>query len=170
MRKFFSILCAILGSIAWFGLNVAQISLADSSPPNQNEEKNFEDLEPNDLEKIRKALGWDEYLEKTKQMSFEKAKKRWGQKKFSAESFKKGDWRVRAPLAVDLLASKKILVGMNLQELRKSLGKHDGFFWRDSIPAYIIEDGLETGKDSWQLVFFIGMDDKVHDIRIYENN
>ena len=71
---------------------------------------------------------------------------------------------------MDLLTHKEIYVGKTEQELRKELGKHDGFFWRDSIPAYIIEDGLETGKDSWQIVFFVGMNDKVDDLRIYENN
>jgi hypothetical protein len=129
-----------------------------------------EPLKSKDIEKVEKALGWDDYVQKTKQLSYEEAKMRWGQKPFSAQVFLQGNWRVRAPLAVDLLSRKGLYIGKSETQLRKELGRHDGFFWRDSIPAYIIEDGLETGKDSWQLVFFINRQNNVSDIRIYQNN
>lgn len=103
------------------------------SPPKESSksnEKKFEDLKPEEIKKIQKALGWDDYLKNTKQLSLDEAKKRWGQKPFSAEAFQKGNWRIRAALAVDLLAHKEIYVGKTEQQLRKELGKHDGFLER----------------------------------------
>jgi len=164
MKNYWTLML-LIGSFLIVGCNQSIVTAKEPSKA-----KKFEDLKPEEIKKIQKALGWDDYLKSTKQMSLDEAKKRWGQKPFSAEAFQKGNWRVRAPLAVDLLAHKEIYVGKTEQQLRKELGKHDGFFWRDSIPAYIIEDGLETGKDSWQIVFFVGMNDRVDDLRIYENN
>lgn len=123
----------------------------------------------NDMEKVRKITGFDEYVKNRIEMSYDEAKKKWGERPFDAQKFKTASWKDRAPMAVDLLDRKKIFLGKTLTETKEALGRHDGFFWRDHVPAYIVEDGLNAGKKSWQIVFLAGMDRKIADIRIYQN-
>jgi hypothetical protein len=122
-----------------------------------------------EIKKVKEITGFDNYVKKRIEMPYDEAKKRWGEKSFDAQKFGAASAQDRAPMAVDLLNHKSIFLGKMLSELKSVLGRHDGFFWRDHIPAYLVEDGRNNGKKSWQIVFLAGMDQKIADIRIYQN-
>lgn len=130
------------------------------------EKVNFSDEE---IKKINEVSGLDSYLKTQKVMDLKNAEKRWGVKRFNSEKFKKAGWKERAPIAVDILKRSQSFIGIKRIELLKRLGRHDGFFFRDHIPAYIIEDQLDGAKESWQIIFLLGMDQKVAEIRIFQN-
>lgn len=108
-----------------------------------------------------------DYVSKQTYMSPEEAGKRWGRRSFTPQSFKRGDLKVRSQMAADLVL-KKTFIGKPYATVEKELGRHDGFFWQDRIPAYLVEDDLRGGKESWQIVFLFDGDGVVRDILIHK--
>ena len=96
------------------------------------------------------------------------ATKRWGNEKFTVEKFKKATISERAKMAADLVSSSA-LVGKTNSEIKTLLGPYTGHYRSRRIPAYLIEEGWKTHKDSWQLVFFLDQTDKVTSVKFHKN-
>lgn len=126
-----------------------------------------------EIKKINETSGFNRYVQSQNEISYDHAKQKWGEEKFDAVKFKDAPLKQKAAMAVFLLNHRNIFVGKTLKELKQQLGPHDGFFWRDHLPAYLIEDGLSTNTKSWQIVFFVNFmnsEQKIEDLGIYENN
>ena len=93
----------------------------------------------------------------------------WGEQKFSIEKFKSGNESERAKMACDLLKNQNKFKGFDLLKLRATLGSHDGFYFTDIFPAYMIYTGASTSEDSWQIVFLLNNDKKVDEIVVHKN-
>lgn len=96
------------------------------------------------------------------------AEKRWGYAKFSAEKFKEGSVQDRSKMTVDLIKGRSF-IGKTRDEVIAELGTQDGFYFLDTFPAYIVEDGSENKQDVWQIVFALDTDFKVKDVFIHKN-
>ena len=69
-------------------------------------------------------------------------------------------------MAYSLLKSGDHFRGMKTAQIRAELGNPDGFYFRDSFPAYIID---ETENDTWQIVFLLNNKFKVSNIIVHRN-
>ena len=85
-------------------------------------------------------------------MKLSEAKKRWGSQKFEAKKFKSSSVRLRAQMAYPLIKNKKY-VGVPIKKVYSELGPSTGYFFNESIPAYVIQDGGQKTKDIWQIIF-----------------
>jgi hypothetical protein len=101
-------------------------------------------------------------------MDVSDAERAWGVQPFSAEKFKNGGVGVRAAMAAKIV-QKKEFVGSSVEEVERSLGRHDAYFKNDFIPAYALNEGWKTGEDTWQLVFLPDRDLKIVDVFIHKN-
>lgn len=108
------------------------------------------------------------FLSSQRFMANHLVKKKWGATRLNLEQFKKGNSKVRGTMVFSLL-SDKTLIGKSADEIRTLLGPFTGFFWSDSIPAYMIDEGWQHKKDSWQLVFLLDEQGRVNDIRVHKN-
>lgn len=104
-----------------------------------------------------------------KTLSVEKTEKRWGSAVLDTSEFKNGKPEQRAKMSVSLIKNKKDWVGKPIEEIRKILGRPDGFYFTDTIPAYLIEVGKDKTQESWQIVFLPDRDFKVADLIIHRN-
>lgn len=102
-------------------------------------------------------------------LSVKEAEKKWESRSFNAEAFKKSNISVRASMAASIIKEKSLLGKTNV-EIWKLLGRHDGYYFSDLIPAYVIEDNSMQGGDVWQIVFFLNRSDRVKTIRIHKNS
>ncbi len=93
----------------------------------------------------------------------------WGTTKFEIEKFKLKDEPIRAKMACDLLRNQKKYIGKTKLEIRKEFGSHDGYYFTDSIPAYLIYLRKTKSEDSWQLVFLLDRIRKVSEIVVHKN-
>lgn len=101
-------------------------------------------------------------------MSLSDASKRWGEKPFVAEQFRKGDEKTRASMAASLIHSKKY-IGKTVETVLSELGDPDGYYFSETVPAYVIERKSKP-KEVWQLVFL--PDSKKHlieEVKIHKN-
>lgn len=96
-------------------------------------------------------------------------KKKWGDLQFDEESFQKGDASLRAKMAHSLLKNPKKYLGKSGLEIQKHLGPHDGFYYKDVFPAYIIQIGKTKNEESWQIVFELDSKRNVVDIFVHKN-
>ncbi len=102
-------------------------------------------------------------------MSLTNAEKRWGKAPFDGERFKAGTPEDRSKMAVDLI-KKKYFVGKAPAEVFSALGRADGHFFSDAIPAYLLNEGWRTNMDTWQVVFLLnGKTEKVSEVIIQKN-
>lgn len=101
-------------------------------------------------------------------MSASEAKKLWGEKPFDEAKFRMGTAPERAAMASDLIEKKKF-VGVPIDAIESKLGKSTGYFWNDSIPSYILNEGWKTDSDVWQLVFLSDRDKRVREVLINKN-
>lgn len=101
-------------------------------------------------------------------LSLEQAEKRWGRSVFSEENFKNGSPEIKAKMAVEIV-EKKIFVGSTIQEVETALGRHDGHYKNDFIPAYALNEGWKKNEDTWQLVFLPNSDRQIKDVFIHKN-
>ena len=99
--------------------------------------------------------------------------KRWGQQALDVETFKqaskKFDHKARAKMACSLLKNKKKYIGKHRSQIRQLFGEHDGFYFTDRYPAYMIEQADVKNKKSWQILFFIGSGGKITDVAVHKN-
>jgi len=102
-------------------------------------------------------------------LSVKEVEKRWGAKPFNSETFKKGNSTIRSSMAASILKEKSF-IGKTNTEIWKLLGRHDGYYFSDLIPVYVIEDNSMKGGDVWQIVFFIDRNDRVKFIKVHKNS
>ena len=69
-------------------------------------------------------------------------------------------------MTYDLLAHVDHFRGMKTPEVRAELGDPDGFYFRDSFPAYIIDEGTQEG---FQIVFLLNNQFKVSNVIVHKN-
>ncbi len=72
-------------------------------------------------------------------------------------------------MAQSILKNKNKFVGKPIQDIHAEFGRHDGFYFSDWIPAYIIQDAKKKGDDVWQIVFTPDKHKKVSDIIVHKN-
>ena len=94
--------------------------------------------------------------------------KRWDSKEFSQSEFKDGTVKVRAQMAFSLIKGKSF-VGRTTEEVKNTLGNFTGYFWSNSVPAYLIDEGWTKNLDSWQIVFLIDDSGKVKEVKVHKN-
>lgn len=95
--------------------------------------------------------------------------KNWGEAPFQVDRFRLEDEVVRAKMACSLLKNQKLFIGKDRAQIRNELGDHDGFYFSDMFPAYMIQSAKSKGEDSWQLVFLIDRKEKVSEIIVHKN-
>jgi len=110
----------------------------------------------------------DPYLSARVFLEFNSALKKFGTQPFNMKFFPTAPLKIKAAMAVDLMKSRT-WVGKPAVDVQKSLGKNTGHFWSATVPAYIIQEGWNEKKDTWQLVFLIDKRGIVSDIRIHRN-
>ena len=73
-------------------------------------------------------------------MKLSEAKKKWGDRIFDVKKFKSGSVRLKAQMTYSLIKNKKY-VGASLKKVFSELGPSTGYFFSESIPAYVIQSG-----------------------------
>lgn len=104
-----------------------------------------------------------------KTMALAEVKKKWGEMKFDAETFKNGKSEIRSKMSYSLLNDEKSWIGKDVDEVRKTLGPPDGFYQFDINPAYIIQEGQKRGDETWQIVFLLNNQYKVRKMIMHLN-
>lgn len=102
-------------------------------------------------------------------MKIKEVCKKWGQTPFNENEFRKGNEAVRARMACSLLHNQKKYLGKDRSEIRRKLGDHDGFYFSDMFPAYMIQSAKSKEEDSWQIVFFLNRNEKVSEVMAHKN-
>lgn len=115
------------------------------------------------------ALGSAKHFWRGKLKPMDEVCAKWGDKKFNIEKFKSGTEPERAQMACDLLKNQNQFKGFDLLKLRATLGSHDGFYFTDIFPAYMIHSGASKSEESWQIVFLLNNDKKVDEIVVHKN-
>ncbi len=82
-------------------------------------------------------------------LSINAGESHWGNKPFSAESFKNGTQAERASAVADLVRSNRY-IGKNVKTVISELGTHDTYHNTEGVPAYSLP---EVSGNSWTLVF-----------------
>ena len=95
--------------------------------------------------------------------------RKWGKAPLDKSKFKAGSEDERAKMAFSILENKKEFIGVDSTEIRKVLGDFDGFYFRDSIPTYVIHVANNDTDSSWQLVFLVDGNFKVSDVIVQKN-
>lgn len=96
-------------------------------------------------------------------------KRRWGEKKFVATTFKEASIDERATMVADLIKNQQQYRGKTALEIRASLGTFSGHYFNESYPTYLIQKWTEGKPETWQLVFLIDRHSKVKDIVVHKN-
>lgn len=105
---------------------------------------------------------------KGKTLSYKEAKIKWGAIPVDYAKFKNGDLKTRSQMSASLLKDKS-LVGKSVTYIRDNLGAPDGFYFIDTYPAYIIQEGQSQNEETWQIVFRINGQSSVRDVIIHKN-
>lgn len=108
------------------------------------------------------------YLKKSVFMSPSAALKKFGSEKFTIEKFRSSSSAERGKMVVSLIESRRY-IGKSPEQVRKDLGRFDGYLWNDSIPAYFLNEGWKTKTDTWQVVFLLNRKGLVEELRIHRN-
>ena len=107
-----------------------------------------------------------------KTLSTRQVCKKWGDASFDEEKFRYAGVNglaERAKMACSLLRSQKKYVGKNVDEVINLFGKYNGYYFSDSIPAYLIEIGKTAEEDSWQIVLLIDKQNNISKIIVHKN-
>lgn len=104
-----------------------------------------------------------------KTLSYNQTRQKWGESAADYPTFKAGDLNTRSQMAASLLKDKS-LIGKSVSYIRENLGSPDGFYFIDTYPAYIIQEGQNRAEETWQIVFRInGQNSTVRDIVVHKN-
>lgn len=102
-------------------------------------------------------------------LSYYETRQKWGEASVDYSKFKAGDLSTRSQMAASLLKDSS-LIGKSVSYIRENLGSPDGFYFLDTYPAYIIQQGQSRAKETWQIVFRInGQNSTVRDIVVHKN-
>lgn len=93
----------------------------------------------------------------------------WGDLKFNSIEFKAGSEQIRSKMACSMLKDQKQFIGKDRSEIRSQLGDHDGFYFTDMFPAYMIVSSDSPQQDSWQIVFLLDRQEKVSEVIVHKN-
>lgn len=104
-----------------------------------------------------------------KTLSAAQVQKKWGNKPLVEAEFKTAQPLQRAEMAYQILSNKKKYIGMDVDEIRKTFGAPDGFYFIDVYPAYIIQEGKTQKDETWQIVFMLNGQYKVRDVIAHKN-
>lgn len=102
-------------------------------------------------------------------MTSSDVKKKWGSQDFDESGFKNGDMNQRSKMAYSILKNSKQYVGKSVGDIRKNLGPHDGFYYKDVFPSYLIQVGKSKTEETWQIVFELDGNRNVSDIFVHKN-
>lgn len=114
------------------------------------------------------TLALNQIFMKGKTLTPEEVSQRWGNEKYDAQKFRDGDPKIKAKMSYSILTDKT-LIGKSYTDIRNLFGPPDGFYFIDTYPAYIIQDGKNRDEEAWQIVFRIGNGYKVRDIIVHKN-
>jgi hypothetical protein len=101
-------------------------------------------------------------------MDAAEAQRRWGSRAFESKAFKEGDMATRSQMAASILKTQPF-VGQDVNVLRESLGTQDGFYRMDMFPAYLIQTAQSRKDESWQILFRLGSEYRIKDVKIHKN-
>ena len=104
-----------------------------------------------------------------KTMDPAKAEARWGHDEFRPQAFKAATPEARAKMAASAVRNKRLWIGKSLPEVRQELGSHDGYYFTDSIPAYLVQIAETAADETWQVVFLPDNKNRVKDVIIHRN-
>ena len=71
-------------------------------------------------------------------------------------------------MAYSIIKDSKLL-GKSVKFIRENLGDPDGFYFIDSYPAYIIQQGKNHEEETWQIVFKLNEKYNVREIIVHKN-
>lgn len=115
-------------------------------------------------------VGTGRHFWRGEEMSPEAVASTWGKSAFDAEKFKNGSEEVRATMAYSLVSEKKKdYIGKNRSVIRQELGDHDGHYFSDMYPAYIIGGTKKGDPNTWQILFLIDKDQNISDVVVHKN-
>ncbi len=103
-----------------------------------------------------------------KTMRPNQVKEKWGTEKLDLKKFKSADFSLKSKMAYAIMTNKD-LIGKSYEYIEENFGTHDGFYFIDTYPAYIIQDGKTHAEETWQLVFRMDNHYKVRDIIMHKN-
>ena len=107
-----------------------------------------------------------DYLNRYEYMSLDKVKKKWGTTQFSSKKFKASNEQTKATMVFSLIQSKSY-IGKPIKEVFSDLGRSTGYFFSESVPAYVIGDINEKPDELWQIVFLLSKDSKtIADVKV----
>lgn len=102
-------------------------------------------------------------------MPIDKVGKTWGKGAFDLKKFKESGEKDRAKMAYSLVSQQKQYLGKDVTEIRSLFGDPDGFYFRDTFPAYIIQRRIHETDSAWQIVFLLDNNFKVSEIFVHKN-
>ena len=102
-------------------------------------------------------------------LSINQVRSQWGNHKFDMKEFRLGIHQVRASMAANLLEQKNKFKRMTVLKIKEKFGSPDGFYFTDTIPAYIIQSSNKKGDDVWQIVFSLDSERNVTDIFVHKS-
>jgi len=103
-------------------------------------------------------------------LSYEQAKKKWGEESLNFELFKQAPMSKRGKYAAAILRNQKQWQGKSKREIVEALGKTSGHYWSERFPTFILETGLGALQlNTWQLVFFVDSSEKVTAVKVQLN-
>ena len=76
--------------------------------------------------------------------------------------------KIKASMAFAILTNKD-LIGKPIEYIRESFGSPDGFYFIDSYPAYLIQEGKNHKEATWQIVFKLNDKYNVREIIVHKN-
>lgn len=104
-------------------------------------------------------------------ISTENVCERWGNASMDLEKFKAAtnDETVRAKMACSLLKNQKRFIGKSRPEIWEILGRHDGFYFNEMSPAYIIESAKTKDDSTWQILFRLDRNHRISGVVVHQN-
>lgn len=103
-----------------------------------------------------------------KTMSSREVMKKWGSDTLNMAKFKDGSADIKAKMAYSIMTDKS-LIGKSFDYIRENFGAHDGYYFIDTYPAYIIQEGKNHSEETWQIVFKMDNHYKVKSIIVHKN-
>ena len=114
----------------------------------------------------------ERFLWRGEVMDTKKVCKKWGNAPLDLEKFKaaKNDRSVRAKMACSFVKNQKKFVGKNRTEIWEMLGRHDGFYFSEMTPAYIINNSAkDKNMDTWQILFMMDRNRDITEVVVHKN-
>ncbi|MBN8535992.1 MAG: hypothetical protein J0M15_02975 [Deltaproteobacteria bacterium] len=103
-----------------------------------------------------------------KTLNPKEVKEKWGHEKLDLKKFKEGSVKVKSSMAYSILLDKT-LIGKSIDYIRNNLGNPDGFYFIDSYPAYLIQEGASHKEETWQIVFKLNEKYNVREVIVHKN-